>query len=241
MKNKIVKIFLMLIAFIVTIANVTMANSNNYNMGIKTNKDTIKEGETLEITLSLKDINITTGDKGLGAYQANIEFNTNIFEYVSIKGLNSWDTPVYNDGGFSTTTSTGEVIKSDEDVAVITLKAKTNLSNGNTTIKINNISASTGKDTVTTSDVTKTITVSGKSTNGTSNNTTNNNTQTASNKNQTNKTTNTINSKNDKTTTTKTMPKTGETNIMLYIIIAIVMVSAITGIYVYRNNQITKL
>lgn len=174
--KRLVKIAVMLMTGIIIICSskVNAASSDSYKVGISVDKNTILQGDNIEVVISLQDLNITTGDKGLGAYQATLEYDKSIFEYVGIKGLNSWDTPIYNDGTFATTTSTGEVIKEAEEVVKITLKVKTNLTQGETTIKLTNITASTGTNTVATANVSKTIKV-GQGQNNNQNNTGNNN------------------------------------------------------------------
>lgn len=234
--RKTIKIITILILGIMLIySNNVYAASDSYNVGLDINKSTILQGETLEIVVSLKDLNITTGDKGLGAYQGTLEYDSTIFEYVGIKGLNSWDTPIYNNGTFATTTSTGEVIKKSEEVAKITLKAKTNLTQGETTISVKNITASTGTSTVSTGNISKKIVVQGTQKGNTSG-------QNVSNTNTTSSSSTKSNSSNatkDKTTTKKIIPKTGINNIIVVTIIATmgVLVITLTGLIVYIRKS----
>lgn len=253
-KKIVVTLMILLLMLITTNINVKAA-TDSYNMGIITNKSTIEEGDSLEITLSLKDINVTTGDKGIGAYQATLEYDKNIFEYVSIEGLNSWDTPIYNNGTFATTTKTGEVIKDNEYVAKITLKVKSNISVENTTIKVVNITASAGAETISTKDISKKISIKVKNSNNTENTTTNSKNEVTEKENSANKTqdktsnattgvsttnSNTSKSTNDTTTANKIIPKTGVSEIIFYGVIGIAILSIITGIIVYKNKKMFK-
>lgn len=262
--KKSVKIAVMLIIGIMIICSskVNAASSDSYKAGISVNKTTIAQGDNIEVVISLKDLNITTGDKGLGAYQATLEYDKSIFEYVGIKGLNSWDTPIYNDGTFATTTSTGEAIKKAEEVAKITLKAKTNLTQGETTIKLTNITASTGTNTVATANVSKTITVqqtqtgstngennsTGKNdgnSNGTSVGTTSKSTGTSTG--TTSKSTDTStsssaksnksNATKDTTAQNKILPKTGKSHIIGISIIATILLIILGNIVVFVRKK----
>lgn len=264
--KRLVKIATMLMIGIIIIfsSKVNATSSDSYKAGISVNKSTIVQGDDIEVVMSLKDLNVTTGDKGLGAYQATLEYDKSIFEYVGIKGLNSWDTPIYNDGTFATTTSTGEAIKKAEEVAKITLKAKTNLTQGETTIKLTNITASTGTNTVATANVSKTIKV-GQGQNNNQNNTENNNgsnngssqntkTDTTNNKGtsqSSNKETSTGTSKStgtsaknnksnatkDTTAQNKILPKTGKSHIIGISMIATILLIILGNIVVYVRKK----
>lgn len=241
--KRITKTLIMLIitVLVLGISQVRAADEDSYKMGISVSTNSIKEGEKINITISLKDLKITSGDKGLGAYQATLEYDTNMFEYVSIKGLNSWDTPIYNNGTFATTTSTGEVIKKAEEVAQITLKAKNSLTSGKTTIKLKNITASTGTKTVSASNASKTITVEGTKQSGT--NTQQDGTSSSSNgKSSTNKNGTTSSKKatstKDSTTSRKVLPKTGiGSMILIYVFVPILLVvSTIAMAYLLKQR-----
>ncbi len=234
MKKKVVKTILMIVMLLL-FTTVVEAAEDSYSMGISANKSTIQAGEKVEVTLSLKDIKISTGDKGIGAYQATIEYDKDIFEYESIKGLNSWDTPIYNNGTFATTTSTGEVIKNKEDVVKITLKAKESIRKESTTIKVKNITASTGTNTVSTGSVSKNIglvTTSApaeNAANSAENVAKGENKGTSSSKKTA---TSSTSSKADKTTSSKKLPKTGLASVGIYVYLgasalAIILLSAI--------------
>lgn len=238
MLKKILVILITLILMLIATNMEVKAVTDSYNIGIITNKSTIEKGDSLEITLSLNDINVADG---LGAYQATLEYDKNIFEYVSIEGLNSWDTPIYNNGTFVTTTKTGENIKSGEYVAKITLKVKDNISGENTTIKIVNITASTGTETISAKDVSKNISIKG--TNNTTENEnlsiTDDNNDKTSNKIQQN----TIVSSNNtesKTTAKKIIPKAGVSQTIVCGTIGFIIVAIILGIFVYKNEKIFK-
>lgn len=226
LKTIIVTLIIATLMTITTNTNVKAA-TNSYSMGIETNKNTIQEGENLEISLSLKDIKIETGDKGLGAYQATIEYDTEIFEYISIEGLNSWETPIYNNGTFATTTKTGEVIKEDEYVARITLKVKKNITQKSTTIKIKNITATTGAETIETKNISKTIEI--KTTKSETNNTTNNTTNST-----------TTNTNKDTTTATTKIPKAGTNQTIIIVAVITGIIAIATGGWIYKTRKEIK-
>lgn len=143
MKHVIVKIMLFLTLFVIP-SNTVFAFSN-IDASIRTNRIEIRKNDKITVFLKLnqfKDIK-----RGINAYKATLEYDEKIFERVNAADftcLNSWEQLQYNP-----TTKEFIAIKrsgttKEEDVVKITLKAKSNVKAGVTTIKIKDIVASNG-------------------------------------------------------------------------------------------------
>lgn len=138
---------IILIAMIALTANV-YATNDSYKTTLSTTKTKVKSGDTIEITIGLKDISIESGEQGIGAYTAEIEFDNSIFEYAeeSARGANGWEIMCHeSEKGVLIVgnTSNGEVVKTDQIIGTITLKVKDNVKSGETTIKLTNFSGAT--------------------------------------------------------------------------------------------------
>lgn len=117
------------------------------------NKKEIKKGEQVVVTLSFKDYKDI--GKGLNAYKATLQYDKNLFEEVEqsdFQTLNSWEELLYNpdNGEFVSIKKAGSM--DDESVVKITLKAKSDIRPETTTITIKDVTASEGKEDITTNE-----------------------------------------------------------------------------------------
>ena len=165
MKNRIrarsiIGIVLISILFILT-ANV-YASTDSFKTSLSTNHSTLKRGEEVIVTIALSDIAIESGDKGIGAYTARIDFDSSVLEYVDTNGTDKWEAPFYQDALLVGNSDNGEVAKNAENIGTITFKVKEDAKLGETTIKLTNFSGSTGENDVVAEDSTITITIIAK-------------------------------------------------------------------------------
>ncbi len=152
-------VFAVLIASILFLTSSIYAANDSFKTALSVNKSQLKRGEEVTVTLKLSDISIESGEKGIGAYSAKIDFDSNIFEYVSISGSEKWDTPLYQDKLITATTSDGNVVNTNQSIATVTLKVKSNATLGDTTIKLTNFSGSTAASNVSAPDSSVKITI----------------------------------------------------------------------------------
>lgn len=144
MKKKLVLIsmvFMLLLS--VSIASFAAEGNLTATLTATADKQNLKAGEEVLITLSLKNISNLTGN-GITNITTTIKYDTNIFEEITDGDITSSLLKIYNDNDstheLSFTTSNG--IKEDTELAIIKFKVKESVSNTNTTIKFTNTNVS---------------------------------------------------------------------------------------------------
>lgn len=234
-KNLINIILIMFIILLsVFVVRVDAAEVDSYLIKLTSDKTTLKSGQTITVTLNVSDINIQSGDKGIGAYEGTIDYDTSVFTNMKITGNDKWDTPVENGGKFTSVKSDGVCTSDNQVLLKIELTVKDNANAGNTTIKIKNFKASNGEKTIPTSDVSLTVKIEGTSNqNNTSSENTNNsiNNQSATNtqKNSTNIT------ELNKSVATNKIPYAGASRLIVYF----ALITVVVGIFCYIKYKRT--
>ena len=144
MKKKLVLIsmvFMLLLS--VSIASFAAEGNLTATLTATADKQNLKAGEEVLITLSLKNISHLTGN-GITNITTTIKYDTNIFEEITDGDITSSLLKIYNDNDstheLSFTTSNG--IKEDTELAIIKFKVKESVSNTSTTIKFTNTNVS---------------------------------------------------------------------------------------------------
>lgn len=144
---KIKGILFVIITFVILISvQLPVLAVENFDTQLVTSSAEIKKGEELEVTLSFK--NFEDINRGINAYKATLEYDSNLFEKVDtsdFKSLNSWEEFLYNPENKEFIAIKKAGIKSDEEVLTLVLKAKENISPEETIVKVKNIVASEGK------------------------------------------------------------------------------------------------
>ncbi len=155
------RIVISLLAFSLLIFNVPVyaENIDSYNAVISTNKDNVTKGEEITITISLEDINIESGEKGIGAYTANLNFNPSALEYVSSAGTDKWEAPMYYNGKIVGNTKDGKVMTEEGNIGTITFKVKEDADLGEITVSLVNFSGSNAVNDIKAPDYSTKITV----------------------------------------------------------------------------------
>lgn len=132
-------------------------NSDSFKIKMMATNLELHPGENLEISLLLDNININTGEKGIGAYEGNIEYDTNVFSAIKMAGNENWDKPAMEAGRFSSTNSDAQCVSQTQEIAKITLTIKENATLGNTNIVIKNFEGSNKESNIPTEDISLTV------------------------------------------------------------------------------------
>ncbi len=130
-----------MIVFVMITTNVQAA-SDSFNTTLSLNNSQAKRGDTITVTIRLKDIAVESGEKGIGAYTAGIQFDSSVLEYVSTDDTDKWEAPFYQDGFITSNTKDAEVVSTTQSVGSITFKVKENAKLGETSIALTNFSGS---------------------------------------------------------------------------------------------------
>ena len=151
MKTRKMIIVLISVILIISISIKVKAETNDsYIISMSSNNTTVKQGQTVTISLKVEDINIQSGEKGIGSYEGTIEYDKSVFETVKMSGNEEWDTPVLNEGRFTSVKTDGIVTNKSQEIGKITLKVKENAKIGSTKIEIKEFEASNGVENIAT-------------------------------------------------------------------------------------------
>ena len=161
MKNNInsKNIICIILAIVLLFATKVYAANDSFQTTLSTNKSSIKRAETVTVTIGLRNISIESGEKGIGAYTAKLDYDTSVLEYQSSNGTNKWEAPLLQGNLIVGNTKDGEVVKTEQSIGTITFKVKDNAKLGETTIKLINFSGSTASTDVTANNTTVTINI----------------------------------------------------------------------------------
>lgn len=253
-KTKEILIFGIIFIIITSLLMPVKAEGATFKSELSASKKTIKPGDTVEVTVSVKDIDM--GENGINTLEGTISYDKDIFEQVKssdIKSANNWST-TFNDEGealdgkfFCATLSHG--IKEETQMFTVTFKTKKDIEETvNTKIEFKDITSNDGTNLV--NSGTKSVDIKievekvnppddGNNTtdgNNTNNNINNGNNNT-NNGNKNNINTGTNNGKNttsqtnvDNTKSTSGLPKTGKTSFILLAMIVVIISLIVFGI-----------
>ena len=146
MKRKFLSVIIISILFLaIGLTLNTYAASGTFTIKLEPNKTEIKQGETVTINLYIDNINVPSGELGIGAFTAKLVYDTTIFGSATSNGSSSWDNPsLQANGQMAGVRSDGIVAKSRQLVGSITLTAKQDATIGGTTISITNLQGANG-------------------------------------------------------------------------------------------------
>lgn len=113
--------------------------------------------ENLEISLLIDNIKVNKGEKGIGAYEGTIEYDTNVFSQIKMVGNENWDKPALSNGRFSSTNSEAQCVNQTQEIAKITLTVKEDAKLGTTNIVIKDFEGSNKENNVPTEDILVTV------------------------------------------------------------------------------------
>lgn len=161
MKKKLLILGVVLLALTAIFAlNVSAYEITSAEIAITPSKTEVNPGDTVEFTVSLKNLEADTGLMGLGAY---VEYDSNLLELKNeTEGLSGWtDATISPSTNRFATTRNSHSAKS-EDILKITFTAKDVDSDKGTTIALKQVELSNGSELDIESVVSETITVKPK-------------------------------------------------------------------------------
>ena len=231
-KKSFISVILVMLIIVLSNVKVNAATGDSYVIKLNADKTTLKSGETITISLDVSDINIQSGDKGIGAYEGTISYDTNVFTNMKITGNDKWDTPMENAGKITSVKSDGICISESQNLLKIELTVKDNVSAGNTTIQMKNFKASNGLETISTADTSLTVKIEKSDTSSNPNT----NSTDSQNSTSTQKQNNTVNIVElNKSVATNKIPYAGASKIIIYFVIILVVV----GVFCYIKYKRT--
>lgn len=145
MKQQIMKLTLMIFIVCMALYTVSYAEvADSFNLTLQANKTALKKGDTAQISIVLDNIEVESGDKGIGAYSAKISYDTNIFGEIENLKSENWEI-MQNEGSIIANTKDGNCVTQKTVTCTFELKVKENAEIGETSIKIEEIKGSSGE------------------------------------------------------------------------------------------------
>ena len=145
----------MKLAVIITILSVVFAMivpksyaaDESFELQLEASSTTLHPGDSFSVNIMIDNMNVTSGDQGIGAYQAKIIYDTNALELVNVTPATGWEI-LENEGNMVANTSNAEVVKERTHTATINFKVLDDVTLGDTTISLESIQGSSGTTTI---------------------------------------------------------------------------------------------
>ena len=128
----------------------------SFDLELEASSITLNPGDTFSVDIIIDNINVTSGDQGIGAYQAKIIYDENVLELVNVTAASGWEV-LENEGNMVANTSTGEVVQERTTTATINFKVKDDAEIGNTVISLESIQGSSGYTTIAGNGITEIV------------------------------------------------------------------------------------
>ena len=145
-----IKLAVMITIILVIFAMITpksYAADESFELQLEASSTTLHPGDSFSVNIMIDNMNITSGDQGIGAYQAKIIYDANALELVGVTAATGWEA-FENEGNMVVNTSSGEVVTERTHTATINFKVLDNVSLGDTTISLESIQGSSGTTTI---------------------------------------------------------------------------------------------
>ena len=130
----------------------------SFDLELEASSITLNPGDTFSVDIIIDNINVTSGDQGIGAYQAKIIYDENVLELVNVTAAFGWEV-LENEGNMVANTSTGEVVQERTTTATINFRVKDDAEIGNIVISLESIQGSTGYTTIAGNVITEIVAV----------------------------------------------------------------------------------
>ena len=131
----------------IMIAPKAYAADESFQLQLEASSITLHPGDTFSVDIIMDNINVTSGDQGIGAYQAKIIYDTKVLELVSVTPATGWEV-LENEGNMVANTSNAEVVRERAHTAVINFKVLDDPNMGNSEISLESIQGSSGTTTI---------------------------------------------------------------------------------------------
>lgn len=156
--KKIKKLFILIV--LISILGMTkFVYASSFNFTTNTSLNTLKPGDTVEISLSISNIDV--GESGINTIEAVLEYDENVFEPVlptDFAGLNNWSITYNNEEGENkgkfVAVIVQEGVTETQEIGKLTLKVKSNVNVDSTNITFSNIKSNDGVEEITNPDKT---------------------------------------------------------------------------------------
>ncbi len=157
-RTKLLAILSILCMILTLFSTNSFAEGESFELQLEASTITLNPGDTFSVDIIIDNINVTSGDQGIGAYQTKIIYDQNVLEFVNVTAASGWEV-FENEGNMVANTSTGEVVQERTNTATINFKVKDDAEIGNTTISLDSIQGSSGYTTIDGTGILSTINI----------------------------------------------------------------------------------
>ena len=145
MKSKILAVIFSMI--LISFTGIISASS--FDVSVNPKEITAKPGETINVKVSLKDIDMCRN--GINILEGNINFDKEMIENVDVEGENNWKIEYNNDtnsdlNGKFLMIKDVNGIKDDEEILNLKIKIKDNIKKANTKILLKDLTSNDGNN-----------------------------------------------------------------------------------------------
>lgn len=117
--------------------------ASNIAATVTTSKTSLKPGDTVVVSVSIT--NIDQASLGIASFKGVLEYDKSVFEEISMSSFenkNEWNISEYNTNNGQFTVLNSGMVKTNQEMFSVTLKAKENATVGSTIINIKDLMAS---------------------------------------------------------------------------------------------------
>ena len=161
---KLVVIITILCIAFTMIAPKSYAADESFELQLEASSTTLNLGDNFSVDIIIDNMNVTSGDQGIGAYQAKIIYDTKVLELVNVTAATGWEV-LENEGNMVANTSNAEVVTERTHTATINFKVLDNVTFGDTTISLESIQGSSGTTTIDGTGIEEVVSIEQESTN----------------------------------------------------------------------------
>lgn len=145
MKSKILAVIFSMI--LISFTGIISASS--FDVSVNPKEITAKPGETINVKVSLKDIDMSRN--GINILEGNINFDKEMIENVDVEGENNWKIEYNNDtnsdlNGKFLMIKDVNGIKDDEEILNLKIKIKDDIKKANTKILLKDLTSNDGNN-----------------------------------------------------------------------------------------------
>lgn len=119
------------------------ASGDSFITELSSSSPSVVAGDSVTLTVKLLNININSGDKGIGVLSFKLDYDSDVFSLTSSSSAVG-KISTNNNGDYIIVMNDGKVLTADTTVFTFTLKSKSNVNNVNSLISLSNILGSAG-------------------------------------------------------------------------------------------------
>ena len=136
------KICTIIITIVMIMGILNYSEASSFRVIAKADETEVNTGE--EVTISLKISNIDMGEHGINVVEGYLKYEDGFFSAMEMVDKNDWKVTYNNKNGKFLTSKIIEGIKEEQEILLIKLKVKDDLKEGETEVKLQEITSNDG-------------------------------------------------------------------------------------------------